>query len=430
MRRMKSLLMVLLVILTVACGREDVTSNAKIIKEVEERYNNGVVLVYEKEQKEPFTGIYVIEFENDEGVKYTASEISYKDGIINGFWKNYDEKNVLVEEKEYRNGKANGKAKEYYSNGKIYSEVTMKDDCRSGKYLVYNEKGKVTIEYNYNDEGLLNGRSKSYDNNGNIILDVTYKNDVISDGPFIQSNGEYVMYYGEIKSGLFHGYYNESDGEKWINIFDVNGGEYPDQIVGSNKLLYRNRISIKDKNKLYDKSTYKVENRVRDVGNKGNARVGDIVVSWTRDDSKEPDFDDTNLTFSWSAHEAGMAPISPDLRPQGLSKADWKEIYEMDWTIEAFVTHGGDLEINFIAWPWPDNRDIFVKIFQIYVMSGADPYYKTYIPDFKGKQLYHKEVKTNAAGKAFMKEHEKRIIEIMRRTAGNTGLEFNYRWAK
>lgn len=72
-------------------------------------------------------------------------EATYKNGILDGMFKIFDEMGNIGVLYIYKNGKRNGQYIAYYNNGNVRYKGTMKDDKLSGEYFEYSKSGKLTL---------------------------------------------------------------------------------------------------------------------------------------------------------------------------------------------------------------------------------------------------------------------------------------------
>lgn len=135
----------------------------------------------------------------DGSVKQT---IPYIDGKKQGLSREYDEEGKLITLYEYNNdflisrerinrtdseGLKQGPWKEFYEDGKIKTEMSYKDGLLNGYYKKYNKKGILTetmlydngkiVEENIDNDPEINIR-KEYDNEGNLVFSGPYRSDV------------------------------------------------------------------------------------------------------------------------------------------------------------------------------------------------------------------------------------------------------------
>lgn len=140
----------------------------------------------------------------DEDTGDIFSKFSYKNGVIDGPYTLFENKDlytgegktfcsegnwkdgklvynkifldgVLDEEFHYKDEKKHGGFKQYHSNGKIEQEGEFKDDEKNGLWKSYNDKGNLTQEM-YFSMGLKNGVTKTYFGNGEPDVEINYKN--------------------------------------------------------------------------------------------------------------------------------------------------------------------------------------------------------------------------------------------------------------
>lgn len=146
-------------------------------------------------------------YEDDQVVE----EGVFKDNKKVGIWKGYHNNNEIKYEITYKNGIPNGYAKFYYKNGNLSEEGMWKINNWIGKYKYYYENGQVAYEFNYNSKGngKREGEQKYFHENGNIMIIGTWQNG--------QESGKLTEYYanGEVKAEK---YYNGGriDGSKTV----------------------------------------------------------------------------------------------------------------------------------------------------------------------------------------------------------------------
>ena len=150
---------------------------------------------YDKKSNKPITGL-VKEYYDNSG-KHIKSEVTYKDGLLNGSKKLYyiDGKTKLEtnfvngiengtakvyysngklkEESTFTDGKPNGTVKQYYSNGNLKEETTTKNGFVEGIVKKYYENGQQSFEANYKDGWKL--YEINYNENGNKVSELVYE---------------------------------------------------------------------------------------------------------------------------------------------------------------------------------------------------------------------------------------------------------------
>ncbi|MDR1835278.1 MAG: toxin-antitoxin system YwqK family antitoxin [Fusobacteriaceae bacterium] len=127
-------------------------------------------LIYEKGEKEPYTGTVVTKGPDGK----TLEEKSYKNGRLDGQAKRYDENGKLTMEEYYRNGRREGTRKSYYPDGTVYREDNYDNGRRKGYSRTFFKNGKLQSERSY-DNDQIDGVSKGYDLNGTLRLEENYK---------------------------------------------------------------------------------------------------------------------------------------------------------------------------------------------------------------------------------------------------------------
>ena len=126
-------------------------------------------------------------------------EFYYIDGIENGKWRVWNDKENLNYEQSYKNGKSDGIWKKWYENGQLAFEVNYNNGVLDGIAKIYHENGKLEREVSFNankeegifqaffpsgkikatcsfKEGKENGTSYYYYENGQIRAKFNYLN--------------------------------------------------------------------------------------------------------------------------------------------------------------------------------------------------------------------------------------------------------------
>ena len=128
--------------------------------------------------------------------------IAYSNGKKEGLSKEYDREGNIITLLEYNNdflvtrekinrtdnnGLKQGEWKEFYSNGGIKSEKTYKDDLLHGYYKEYDNRGKLVITMLYDNGSIVKSRVEDEpdieivnknDSNGNIIYSGPFRNNI------------------------------------------------------------------------------------------------------------------------------------------------------------------------------------------------------------------------------------------------------------
>ena len=117
-----------------------------------------------------FTGIGITMWNE----KQLESEISIKNGRIDGVIRSYHENGNLQSQRFWKEGKAHGEYKVYSQSGQLLKEGAFKNGQMEGIWKEYFENGKLKAEMSYvNDK--LDGVVKEYDETGKLKSQVTYK---------------------------------------------------------------------------------------------------------------------------------------------------------------------------------------------------------------------------------------------------------------
>ena len=117
-----------------------------------------------------FTGIG-IDMWNEKQLK---SEISFKNGKIDGVARSYHENGNLQSQRFWKEGKGDGEFKVYSESGQLLKEGTYKNGQMDGIWKEYFENGKLKAEMSYTD-GKLDGVVKEFDRTGKLKSQATYK---------------------------------------------------------------------------------------------------------------------------------------------------------------------------------------------------------------------------------------------------------------
>lgn len=127
-------------------------------KIIEWPYHNGVLDGYARIWSDS-----ILEFES-----------FYKEGIENGIWRGWWDKENLSYEESYKNGKNDGVWKGWYENNSLRFEESYKEGARIGLFRGWHENGQLAYEVKFKD-GLEDGIGKSYHENGELEREVTCK---------------------------------------------------------------------------------------------------------------------------------------------------------------------------------------------------------------------------------------------------------------
>lgn len=137
-------------------------------------FNNTDGLFYEKDSKEPFSGLAI----KKDGKGNSLIIWEYKNGKNHGIGKNFYENGNIKFYGEFKNGVPHGIIKEYDVNGTIFLEENFKNGILNGEKKEFYEDGNIKNLETYKD-GFLNGVRISYDENGNIKVKEIYNYDEV-----------------------------------------------------------------------------------------------------------------------------------------------------------------------------------------------------------------------------------------------------------
>lgn len=105
---------------------------------------------------------------------YPEKIASYVDGKYNGPYVEFDGFGQISLKASYKNNQLHGNVAKFI-NGNLTQESTYKNGVLDGVYKEYSRSGGIQKEINYK-EGKLDGPFRYYDENGKINLEYNYKN--------------------------------------------------------------------------------------------------------------------------------------------------------------------------------------------------------------------------------------------------------------
>ena len=171
----------------------------------------------------------------------TAGDLNFKNDLLDGLQKYYDEKGNVTKERNYADGKLDGVSKEYFKNGQLAYVESYKDNLLHGLSYSYHVNGSKNCEINFTNgerdglltclyengtkrtennfsKGKMNGISKNFNANGDLIYLYTYENNLLNgdykeflDGKFVKSEAKYK---NDKVDGTFKTYYNNKTLER------------------------------------------------------------------------------------------------------------------------------------------------------------------------------------------------------------------------
>jgi antitoxin component YwqK of YwqJK toxin-antitoxin module len=105
-----------------------------------------------------------------------AREMNYRNGDLNGAFKEYHANGKLMEESQWRLDQAEGTTKEYYPSGQLHRATPYVDGLIHGEAITYHENGKVkeTITYRH---GVKQGAWTLHDSTGKVVTTYKVRND-------------------------------------------------------------------------------------------------------------------------------------------------------------------------------------------------------------------------------------------------------------
>jgi antitoxin component YwqK of YwqJK toxin-antitoxin module len=128
---------------------------------------------------------------NGTAVEYYDSGVikgtySYKNNLVHGVGKDFFPSGRLAEEAVYQNGRLmdkngqwfSGVSKLFYENGQPWYEINYKNGFLDGTFKEYDENGQVMIIATYKDNQL-NGPSKEFYPNGRLKSEFVYEDGLL-----------------------------------------------------------------------------------------------------------------------------------------------------------------------------------------------------------------------------------------------------------
>ncbi|MDP2653347.1 MAG: toxin-antitoxin system YwqK family antitoxin [Candidatus Omnitrophota bacterium] len=133
--------------------------------------------------------------------KADALEDDYKQGRLNGTYREYFPNGVLKKEAHYIDGKITGLFRTYYENAQIEQEAVYRDGRIDGLYKAYYDNGIPHQEKIYKD-GKLNGVHRAYDEKGILFFEISYKDDVQEGTDKIYDQSGVLQFMDTYRSGI------------------------------------------------------------------------------------------------------------------------------------------------------------------------------------------------------------------------------------
>lgn len=105
---------------------------------------------------------------------YPAKIVSYVNGVYNGPFFEFDGFGQMALSANYKNNKLHGTVAKFL-NGNLAQESNYKEGILDGVYKEFHRSGSIQKEINYKN-GKLDGPFRYYDENGKVNLQYNYKN--------------------------------------------------------------------------------------------------------------------------------------------------------------------------------------------------------------------------------------------------------------
>lgn len=228
-------------------GRE-FNTNGDVSALLEFRYDNLVdrQIVNRTDKQKRKQGVWMVFYPNDK----IKTEMEYKDDLLNGYVKNYDQSGKLLKMERYVNGELviinDGEDKEkvnivkqYYASGNVKKNGGYKNDKPVGVHREFSEDGKIINAETYDEAGILEstgivdeqgfkqGAWKEYYTTGEIKSEGNYKdNRREGNWIFYHANGN-IEQKGKYVKGKPHGswYWYYQNGKLLREEEFINGKE-------------------------------------------------------------------------------------------------------------------------------------------------------------------------------------------------------------
>ena len=128
-------------------------------------------------------GTWITYYENEYAGRI-KSIASYSDGMLNGPYLEFSNRNQIEKEVNYANNKYDGKFTQY-KFGRPEKQITYRDNVLEGPSIDYNTKGDKQKEVNYKN-GKLDGMWRTFNEEGEVTLEYVYKNGEKMSGGIIE----------------------------------------------------------------------------------------------------------------------------------------------------------------------------------------------------------------------------------------------------
>lgn len=168
---------------------------------------------YKNNKKSGITTTYLID-SLDHKKRYKISEQSYLNDKLNGEWKTFNLRGILVKFETYKEDSLHGISRVYRVDGKgILEELEYFNGTKNFIVREYDKENFLTAEATY-ENGILNGRFRRFYRNGVLKEELNAKN-----GTF-EGVGKYYYSNGQLWTERIY-----KDGEIWsvLSNYDSNG---------------------------------------------------------------------------------------------------------------------------------------------------------------------------------------------------------------
>ena len=180
-------------------------------------WNDKENLNYEQSYKNGKSdGIWEKWYENGQ----LACEVNYNNGVLDGIAKIYHENGKLEREVSFNANKEEGILQAFFPSGKIKATYSFKEGEENGTCYNYYENGQIRTKFNYLN-GLRNGKCQSYFENGKLRGEGNFLNDQTINIKILDSLGKLVFQSSNQKVILnneipYHPHPSESESESEI----------------------------------------------------------------------------------------------------------------------------------------------------------------------------------------------------------------------
>lgn len=122
--------------------------------------DRGTISYQEKYENGKLNGQTVYYYQPRDGKLPVARYEYYKDGVLNGEFKEFHENMNVKMEGVYKDGNLHGTVRHYHPNGKVKKVAKYKYAVRHGFWIFYDEKGKKVGDKLYWEGKLLKGAAR------------------------------------------------------------------------------------------------------------------------------------------------------------------------------------------------------------------------------------------------------------------------------